>query len=200
MLRKPTHCPFLFKYQGSALADSMEPRDKCALCGQCTAVCPVNAIELGDFPQTPLSPQRFWMLDTPGGVGKYVSSMYHGIRQLHRPGLCLHWAVPCCSMVCPNDAIMPLAQPMMRTNCACTTSTGAAIPGDAAGGATVSRTACWTELKFIRISMLTDPALDAGRHEFELRTLLGSVLPPEENLKFHERTTAGFRRFGKSTR
>jgi len=31
--------------------------------------------------------------------------------------------------------------------------------------------------------MLTDPALDAGRHEFELRTLLGRVLPPEENLK-----------------
>jgi glutamate synthase (NADPH/NADH) large chain len=31
-------------------------------------------------------------------------------------------------------------------------------------------------IKFIRISMLTDPALDAGRHEFELRTLLGRVL------------------------
>ena len=39
------------------------------------------------------------------------------------------------------------------------------------------------QIKFIRISMLTDPALDAGRHEFELRTLLGRVLPPEENLK-----------------
>jgi glutamate synthase (NADPH/NADH) large chain len=34
--------------------------------------------------------------------------------------------------------------------------------------------------------MLTDPALDAGRHEFELRTLLGRVLSPEENLKFVE--------------
>ncbi len=33
--------------------------------------------------------------------------------------------------------------------------------------------------------MLTDPALDAGRHEFELRTLLGRVLPPEELLKVH---------------
>jgi len=31
--------------------------------------------------------------------------------------------------------------------------------------------------------MLTDPALDAGRHEFELRTLLGRVLPPEKNLE-----------------
>ena len=39
------------------------------------------------------------------------------------------------------------------------------------------------KIKFVRISMLTDPALDAGRHEFELRTLLGRVLPPEEMLK-----------------
>jgi glutamate synthase (NADPH/NADH) large chain len=32
--------------------------------------------------------------------------------------------------------------------------------------------------------MLTDPALDAGRHEFEMRTLLGRILTPEDNLKF----------------
>ena len=34
--------------------------------------------------------------------------------------------------------------------------------------------------------MLTDPALDAGRHEFEMRTLLGRVLPPEEAIKFQK--------------
>ena len=28
--------------------------------------------------------------------------------------------------------------------------------------------------------MLTDPALDAGRHEFHVRTLLGRILPPDE--------------------
>jgi glutamate synthase (NADPH/NADH) large chain len=38
-------------------------------------------------------------------------------------------------------------------------------------------------IKFTRISMLTDPALDAGRHEFEMRTLLGRVLAPRENMK-----------------
>ena len=32
------------------------------------------------------------------------------------------------------------------------------------------------KLKFTRISMLTDPALDAGRHEFRIRTLLGRNL------------------------
>jgi hypothetical protein len=34
------------------------------------------------------------------------------------------------------------------------------------------------QIKFTRISMLTDPALDAGRHEFELRTLLGTRVDP----------------------
>jgi glutamate synthase (NADPH/NADH) large chain len=39
------------------------------------------------------------------------------------------------------------------------------------------------EIKFIRISMLTDPALDASRHDFELRTLLGRILPAEDLAK-----------------
>jgi glutamate synthase (NADPH/NADH) large chain len=39
------------------------------------------------------------------------------------------------------------------------------------------------EIKFIRISMLTDPALDASRHDFELRTLLGRILPAEDMVK-----------------
>jgi hypothetical protein len=70
---------------------------------------------------------------------------------------------------------------MKPTSCAFT-STAAASRGGAAAGATPL--AVLDQIKFIRISMLTDPALDAGRHEFELRTLLGRILPPEENLKF----------------
>jgi glutamate synthase (NADPH/NADH) large chain len=86
-----------------------------------------------------------------------------------------------CNMVCPNDAIIPCrsdeadklkfqidrgGQPRRR------------------GGRRNAPGGILDRIKFIRISMLTDPALDAGRHEFELRTLLGRVLPPEENLKF----------------
>jgi glutamate synthase (NADPH/NADH) large chain len=85
-----------------------------------------------------------------------------------------------CNMVCPNNAIGPAradeadklrfhidrgGQPRRR------------------GGRRNVPGVLLDRLKFIRISMLTDPALDAGRHEFELRTLLGRVLPPEENLK-----------------
>ena len=70
---------------------------------------------------------------------------------------------------------------MRPTSCA-STSTAAGSRGAAAAAAT-SPGVLLDQIKFIRISMLTDPALDAGRHEFELRTLLGRVLPPEENLK-----------------
>ncbi len=85
-----------------------------------------------------------------------------------------------CSMVCPNDAIMAYrseeadklrfhinrgGQPRRR------------------GGRRNVPGGILDRIKFIRISMLTDPALDAGRHEFELRSLLGRVLPPEENLR-----------------
>jgi glutamate synthase (NADPH/NADH) large chain len=84
-----------------------------------------------------------------------------------------------CNMVCPNDAIGPArsdeidklrfhmdrgGQPRRR------------------GGRRNSGESLLDRIKFIRISMLTDPALDAGRHEFELRTLLGRLLSPEENL------------------
>ena len=52
-------------------------KDKCALCGKCTAVCPVNAIELGTFRKrlvtTSLEPQ---------GASGSAFEVYHGIRQL----------------------------------------------------------------------------------------------------------------------
>ncbi len=150
-------------------------KEECTLCGKCTAVCPVNAIELGVFRKRSVKPP-IGFLETPTSVYK----AYYGIRQKTDPAYnCVGCAM--CNMVCPNDAITPCrsdeadklkfqidrgGQPRRR------------------GGRRNAADGILDRIKFIRISMLTDPALDAGRHEFELRTLLGRVLPPEENLKF----------------
>ena len=150
-------------------------KEKCTLCGKCTAVCPVQAIELGVF--------RKRRINVDFGLQQAASNefdIYYGIRQKSDPA---YACVGCgmCSMVCPNDAIIPAlneeadkqrfhmdrgGQPRRR------------------GGRRNQPEGILDRIKFLRISMLTDPALDAGRHEFELRTLLGRILPPEKNLQF----------------
>jgi len=149
--------------------------EKCTLCGKCTAVCPVNAIELGVFRKRTLEP--------PVDITQETSTAfksYYGIRQKTDPAYrCVGCAM--CTMVCPNDAIVP-----------CRTDESDKLKFHVDQGGQPRRRGgrrnvpggVLDRLKFIRISMLTDPALDAGRHEFELRTLLGRVLPPEDNLRF----------------
>jgi len=148
-------------------------QNRCTMCGSCTAICPVHAIELGVFRHR----------NVRAAVGaldgaKTDLSIFYGIRQKTDPA---YACVGCgmCSMVCPNDAIIPKrsdesdkaifhinqgGQPRRR------------------GGRRNSTHSFLDRIKFMRISMLTDPALDAGRHEFELRTLLGRVLQPEDNM------------------
>ena len=152
-------------------------RDACTRCGNCTAVCPVQAIELAVFRKRRLS----LGLGLEGGP-KSTHDVDSGIRQKTDP---LHACIGCatCSMACPNDAILPVkneepdklkfhvnqgGEPKRR------------------GGRRNAGPGLLDQIKFTRISMLTDPALDAGRHEFEVKTLLGRVLPPEEALK-HQR-------------
>ncbi len=150
-------------------------KQKCTLCGQCTAVCPVQAIEPAVFRKRVLHTQ----LAEKAQVDDQ-HTVFYGIRQKTDPAYaCVGCAM--CNMVCPNDAVVPAradeidklrfhvnrgGQPRRR------------------GGRRNDPTSLLDQIKFVRISMLTDPALDAGRHEFELRTLLGRVLPPEKNLQF----------------
>ncbi len=149
-------------------------KDKCSLCGKCTSVCPVKAIELGVFRKRNVQAPVDFIEKPSGGF-----EIFYGIRQKTDPG---YGCVGCgmCTMVCPNNAILPEKSDeadKLRYHI-----DQAGKPRRRGGRRNVSE-GILDRIKFIRISMLTDPALDAGRHEFELRTLLGRVLPPEENLK-----------------
>ncbi|MFP4388028.1 MAG: glutamate synthase-related protein [Desulfococcaceae bacterium] len=150
-------------------------KDRCTLCGSCTAVCPVHAIELGVYRKRKVFPSITIAKDS-----RNEYSIFYGIRQKTDPAYaCIGCGM--CNMVCPNDCITPLksdeadklkyhmdrgGQPRRR------------------GGRRNNNESVLDQIKFTRISMLTDPALDAGRHEFELRTLLGRVLPPEKSIAF----------------
>jgi glutamate synthase (NADPH/NADH) large chain len=85
-----------------------------------------------------------------------------------------------CNLVCPNDCIIPYHSDE-ADKLKFHINRGGQPPRR--GGRRNVQGGILDQIKFIRISMLTDPALDAGRHEFELRTLLGRVLPPEMNLQ-----------------
>jgi glutamate synthase (NADPH/NADH) large chain len=108
-----------------------------------------------------------------------VYGVYHGIEQLTDPP---HACVGCgmCNLVCPNNAIVPIHNNEIDKLRFHVNQGG--IPRRRGGRRNVPFSVL-DQIKFIRISMLTDPALDAGRHEFELRTLLGRILPPEEMLR-----------------
>ncbi|MBU1001369.1 MAG: 4Fe-4S dicluster domain-containing protein [Proteobacteria bacterium] len=149
-------------------------KDKCTLCGSCTTVCPVQAIELGVHRKREIK-VRLGL--TTQSENDY--SIYHGIRQKTDPAYsCIGCAM--CTQVCPNDAIMPMHSDEQSKLVMHNNRGGAARTR---GGRRNDTNSLLDQIKFVRISMLTDPALDAGRHEFSLNTLLGRILPPEEGLK-----------------
>jgi len=148
--------------------------DRCTLCGQCTAVCPVKAIELKVFQKRIVrtSIQK-------DAVHSNQYETFYGIQQkTDVENACIGCAM--CTMACPNDAISPVKNPGLDRLKFHINQKG--IPRRRGGRRNASGSVL-DRIKFTRISMLTDPALDAGRHEFEMRTLLGRVLSPRENMK-----------------
>ncbi|SLM30661.1 Glutamate synthase [Desulfamplus magnetovallimortis] len=156
-------------------------KDRCTLCGQCTAVCPMQAIELAVFRKRNIATSMD--LKPVGNINPSERPLsafetWYGIRQKKTvEEKCIGCAM--CSMVCPNDAIKPVPNQGIDRYRFHVNQHG---EPRTRGGRRNTTDSLLDRIKFIRISMLTDPALDAGRHEFELRTLLGRILPPKENM------------------
>lgn len=144
--------------------------DRCKRCGKCTAVCPVKAIEPA------VKVQRIVKSEGPLPTPTAVRSITHVVEQVTDME---RYCTGCgtCTLVCPNEAIEPEHNPQNKF-----------LHYKNRGGEGYKRggrrndpsLSTLDRLKFTRISMLTDPALDAGRHEFRVRSYIGRILPPEE--------------------
>lgn len=156
-------------------------KEKCTLCGRCTAVCPVQAIELGVHRKRIVQVPLLGAAEQKAAPGN-LYQVYYGIRQKTDPAYaCIGCAM--CNQVCPNGAIIPYRSDEIDKLRFHINRGGQ--PRRRGGRRNDPSPNVLDRIKFVRISMLTDPALDAGRHEFELRTLLGRVLPPEEELRLY---------------
>ncbi|BDD87802.1 glutamate synthase-related protein [Desulfofustis limnaeus] len=147
--------------------------DRCTLCGHCTTVCPKECLHLA------YRRQRMPRLDVLSNKRGSEYRTFTGIRQ--RTDMA-HACIGCgmCAMVCPNEAIMPVPNSVERRTLFFTNQKGEAAKRGGrrnAPGATLL-----DRIIFDRISMLTDPALDAGRHEFTVTTTIGRILSPEDYL------------------
>ncbi len=145
--------------------------DRCTRCGQCTAVCPVKAIEPS------VSAQRIVKSEGSLPSPSTVRSLRNVVRQVTDID---RYCTGCgtCSLVCPVNAIEPEYN---GANKFLFHKNRKGEPYRRGGRRNDTGVSTLDKLKFTRISMLTDPALDAGRHEFYIRTLLGRI-PSAENL------------------
>jgi glutamate synthase (NADPH/NADH) large chain len=144
--------------------------DRCKRCGRCTAVCPVKAIE------PTVKVQRVVRSEGPVPTPVALRTIVHMVEQVTDID---RYCTGCgaCTLVCPNDAIEPEYNPQNKLLHFKNKGGEGYKRGGRRNDPAVSTL---DRLKFTRISMLTDPALDAGRHEFRVRTLLGRILPSDD--------------------
>ena len=145
--------------------------DLCTLCGKCTAACPFDAIIVSvekrkKIYSSGITPEPHIETKTVPVIKQVIDPFY----------FCRGCGI--CERVCPNEAIKPVRNPDPRFQMKYRSET--ADPFKRGGRSNLTGdTRTLDKLKVGRISQMTDPSLDAKRHTFDLYSLFGRVLSPE---------------------
>ena len=141
---------------------------KCIQCGRCTAVCSFGAIK-----QT-IEKRRNSSLGFQKPTFERVLTVKQQTSFEHHCRGC-----GMCSRVCPSGAIKAVRNLNDRYSVRYKAAKGESLKkGGRSNLNTEGRTL--DKIKIGRISQMTDPSLDAARHEFEIRTPFGRVLSADK--------------------
>jgi len=147
-------------------------QDRCTLYGKCVAACPFQAIEAGVEKRRKV---------TSDGVNPKPKVTFQTVPVIKQVVNITNYCKGCgvCQKVCPNSAIKPVKNPTERLAIKHRASFGEPLKrGGRSNLHTEGRTL--DKIKIGRISQMTDPALDAQRHTFDMLSPFGRVMPPEE--------------------
>jgi glutamate synthase (NADPH) large chain len=156
----PTDFPWLVKWNA----------ETCIRCGACVAACTFGAIE----PKLMRQGQAISVGNFPTPVANF--NVVLAIKQVHDSKLACRGCTMC-ERVCPIDSIHPVPNDQHRFPLV---ARRGGTPVKRGGRAHHIPVRALDYIKVGRISQMTDPALDAARHTFDLLTPLGRNLPAPE--------------------
>ncbi len=141
---------------------------KCIRCGKCTAVCSFGAIK----------PEIEKRLKNQDGLQK---PSFNKVLVIKQQISFQHHCIGCgmCTRVCPNGAIKAIRNLNDKYSVKYRAAKADSLKkGGRSNLNTEGRTL--DKIKIGRISQMTDPSLDAARHQFELRTPFGRILSADK--------------------
>lgn len=143
--------------------------ERCTRCGSCVASCSFNAIEVVVQRQSMTVSEQ----NQPTPVRRQLA-----LAIIKQKKDLAHMCRGCgmCERVCPNNAIRPVRNPDDR-KALLSRDNG---PIKRGGRTNLNAQRTLDSIIVGRISQMTDPALDAARHTFDIRAPFGRVLSPKE--------------------